>query len=163
MVDMMQAGFKGPSPRGRGNRMDRFKSIDSEGTIPAWAGEPACRSSASTGGKDHPRVGGGTEQFPACRRQMQGPSPRGRGNRFQNGAWSAPSRTIPAWAGEPNRRWGGRHDTGDHPRVGVGTALSAPAPGAIEGPSPRGRGNRQQARVFPAPDRTIPAWAGEPA
>ena len=136
-------------------------------SIPAWAGKPAARASSS--------------------RWIDGPSPRGRGSRGR-ARWrnrAARSGSIPAWAGKPLEelhdlhhrrrvhprvggearqacRWSASR-RGVHPRVG-GEAFAAG--GASDpkhsGPSPRGRGSRQDGRLQPAHPGSIPAWAGKP-
>ncbi len=70
--------------------------------------------------------------------------------------------TIPAWAGEPFSVIPNHIRIGDHPRVGGGTTSSGERGVFEDGPSPRGRGNRQTATACPTRHGTIPAWAGEP-
>ena len=72
-----------------------------------------------------------------------GLSPRGRGNR-------GPPKTAP----QPARVY---------PRVGGGTGPSQDGTAAGAGLSPRGRGNLQQPVLKLLEQRSIPAWAGEPA
>ena len=40
VVAVVAQGFKGLSPRGRGNLPHKFYGILGDGSIPAWAGEP---------------------------------------------------------------------------------------------------------------------------
>ncbi len=152
----------GPSPRGRGNLcFCRFRTVRA-GTIPAWAGEPHKWRKAPVFRWDHPRVGGGTIHGGFEKTQMQGPSPRGRGNHRAVCCQPSLRGTIPAWAGEPvgNARRGGV--LWDHPRVGGGTDLESQTPDGNWGPSPRGRGNLVAALAKAPTTGTIPAWAGEP-
>ena len=111
----------GLSPRGRGNRPLRDGHVAGHRSIPAWTGEPTssrCRPPMSA---VYPRVDGGTPRSPATpptryglsprgrgtgRWGMQvkvivGLSPRGRGNRPWAPGRHPPSRSIPAWTGEP--------------------------------------------------------------
>jgi len=152
----------GPSPRGRGNHRRVIFILASQGTIPAWAGEPRYEYSGAARRGDHPRVGGGTEWLELPLHRGQGPSPRGRGNREQAKRATARAGTIPAWAGEPGRVWGRGGSRWDHPRVGGGTSSAACPRPAAWGPSPRGRGNHCVARNGSSTIGTIPAWAGEP-
>ena len=50
---------KGLSPRGRGSRIDVEFDRVRNGSIPAWAGEPAERLQRDPPGRVYPRVGGG--------------------------------------------------------------------------------------------------------
>ena len=92
---------KGLSPRGRGNLSPAPTGSPSGWSIPAWAGKP-CRSQVCRRcWRVYPRVGGETRYIGLPLRQIEGLSPRGRGNpapaAFEpTGAWS-----IPAWAGKP--------------------------------------------------------------
>ena len=153
---------KGLSPRGRGNRRERYLVRASSGSIPAWAGEPGWERRPPTATRVYPRVGGGTRSCRCSITSWTGLSPRGRGNRrCQDGAGHG-YRSIPAWAGEP--QWGGcgHNDSGVYPRVGGGTIFY---PGPVyrdDGLSPRGRGNRLNRKVMIPLLRSIPAWAGEP-
>ncbi len=152
----------GPSPRGRGNRSSAVGAIAGNGTIPAWAGEPAEEWHGVNLSRDHPRVGGGTATNKLHGYRCTGPSPRGRGNHHGGIFGDAEPGTIPAWAGEPSAFVVRFLKEGDHPRVGGGTARISAGRRANTGPSPRGRGN-----LKPLPEQrvglgTIPAWAGEP-
>ncbi len=97
------------------------RGMSSDGTIPAWAGEPVNIAGANPGVRDHPRVGGGTAQVTLKPWLIYGPSPRGRGNRALTPALQAASGTIPAWAGEPPSPEAVIWNGWDHPRVGGGT------------------------------------------
>ncbi len=154
---------QGPSPRGRGNLDLQSLRIGGRGTIPAWAGEPWCRPHGSRAGRDHPRVGGGTGSMITAMFGVQGPSPRGRGNRGRGGERQSHLGTIPAWAGEPSSLRVGMIPPGDHPRVGGGTCRATRLRRPPVGPSPRGRGNHQRDPARRHSDGTIPAWAGEPS
>ena len=94
--------------------------------------------------KVYPRVGGGTVLIHELKPEVDGLSPRGRGNLTLTATEPDESRSIPAWAGEPTAK-------------GCPASLVNPT-----GLSPRGRGNLlellQHGRLY----RSIPAWAGEP-
>ena len=133
---------RGPSPRGRGNRLCRCGSALPKGTIPAWAGEPSAPGRRPGRWWDHPRVGGGTWCVTGTMKGCGGPSPRGRGNPAGCAFTWTRHRTIPAWAGEPQFLEGERVELPDHPRVGGGTRMIAQRIAGRYGPSPRGRGNQ---------------------
>ena len=50
-------------------------------SIPAWAGVPGWKHTRGALYQVYPRVGGGTQPFPASHVSNLGLSPRGRGNR----------------------------------------------------------------------------------
>ena len=52
--------LKGLSPRGRGNLVHTLAHADAQGSIPAWAGEPAEEDETPADVPVYPRVGGGT-------------------------------------------------------------------------------------------------------
>ena len=96
-------GLAGPSPRGRGSLLlDRAHAYVT-GSIPAWAGEPACATPRSRLRRVHPRVGGGANPRQKPSSASKGPSPRGRGSRDMAVPAQHPEGSIPAWAGEPRR------------------------------------------------------------
>ncbi len=152
----------GPSPRGRGNPKKHPLVASIIGTIPAWAGEPPTTCSTGPLGGDHPRVGGGTDVWPVYICQIQGPSPRGRGNHRPQKPRRPGAGTIPAWAGEPRAGKIFLVRDRDHPRVGGGTSTKWFSRFIGWGPSPRGRGNLSLNTAMGTTNRTIPAWAGEP-
>ena len=153
----------GPSPRGRGRRADALAEHDEKGTIPAWAGETCERTAALAFAWDHPRVGGGDSWSLPFTRQIEGPSPRGRGRRRDIRRCQRCVGTIPAWAGETPRRRQSAVWHRDHPRVGGGDRVTKHARTVATGPSPRGRGRRERGELRPVDAGTIPAWAGETA
>ena len=94
---------QGLSPRMRGNRDHHNGQPANDGSIPAYAGEPYLHYKIPYKGCVYPRVCGGTAQYRTASAAWSGLSPRMRGNRrplcWQSGRW----RSIPAYAGEPNR------------------------------------------------------------
>ena len=153
---------QGLSPRGRGNPLAGLPLAALLGSIPAWAGEPRLRARLVFRCWVYPRVGGGTSIVAQRRPRGQGLSPRGRGNPIRLVSAHVEEGSIPAWAGEPERRIGTWTKCRVYPRVGGGTN-SAPGEGnRFLGLSPRGRGNRRYC-FRPTPrSGSIPAWAGEP-
>ena len=93
---------------------------------------------------------------------LDGLSPRVRGNRRFRAFRAKGQRSIPACAGEPDRRHSGATRSRVYPRVCGGTRAVDGAMSSGVGLSPRVRGN--PGRIFPADDleRSIPACAGEP-
>ena len=153
----------GPSPRGRGN--PRTQPFDSSGlgSIPAWAGKPACPIDRRRLIRVHPRVGGETMVGLLFVGLNMGPSPRGRGNRRLFRVNSDNSGSIPAWAGKPSRTSGILGVLKVHPRVGGETGLHGCHLRRRSGPSPRGRGNPRGKPSRSVACGSIPAWAGKPS
>ena len=111
----------GLSPRVRGNPDDRGPDPIGRGSIPACAGEPIPPSSRPCSRGVYPRVCGGTTDTRRRGVQVQGLSPRVRGNPSQSRNTLSGFRSIPACAGEPRpcrRRAPGRRV---YPRVCGGT------------------------------------------
>ena len=71
-------------------------------------------------------------------------------------------RSIPAWAGKPQRGAAHRRELRVYPRVGGETMTSAANSTARPGLSPRGRGNLSTVAQRLNDIRSIPAWAGKP-
>ena len=154
----------GPSPRGRGNPVQSGDVLNGAGSIPAWAGKPATRSSRKSRLRVHPRVGGETFVQILDFEGDDGPSPRGRGNRAPGRGGATPRRSIPAWAGKPPSAARRQIVQRVHPRVGGETQPRIRFQRRLQqGPSPRGRGNQQPSLAGSMPRmRSIPAWAGKP-
>ena len=70
----------GLSPRGRGNLSAVLGGVESQRSIPAWAGEPKLEEPRTEQSKVYPRVGGGTTMYSSLPPPLWGLSPRGRGN-----------------------------------------------------------------------------------
>ena len=133
---------QGLSPRVRGNRLPGCRASDTDGSIPACAGEPPVWGKPKAVAGVYPRVCGGTYQAMRLVRSTIGLSPRVRGNHAACLLVHAKLRSIPACAGEP---WQGRYFRRVrwvYPRVCGGTLPAAPCPPPWTGLSPRVRGNR---------------------
>ena len=111
----------GLSPRGRGNPGVVAFAEGMSGSIPAWAGQPAVRGLARGSDEVYPRVGGATRPSPVHDPLGQGLSPRGRGNQIEVLQTGRIWRSIPAWAGQPDRSPANREDLAVYPRVGGAT------------------------------------------
>ena len=92
----------GLSPRGRGNPLGYLPDLHVQGSIPAWAGEPAIRYARYAMSTVYPRVGGGTVRGDSHGGSHNGLSPRGRGNLKRVFDAIIICGSIPAWAGEPH-------------------------------------------------------------
>ena len=157
-------GNAGLSPRVRGNPSSSLSTAPLAGSIPACAGEPAAGSRSPAAYGVYPRVCGGTLLIEQYQRQMEGLSPRVRGNRAGAGAEATAAGSIPACAGEPGVLNRGRLPParGVYPRVCGGTRAKAQLYGVLHGLSPRVRGNPPCRLAAATPAGSIPACAGEP-
>ena len=91
-----------------------------------------------------------------------GLSPRVRGNHTRTDAAANVLGSIPACAGEPRMLNPRMESEGVYPRVCGGTEEPLGKTVAIEGLSPRVRGNRYDLPTQIENERSIPACAGEP-
>jgi len=131
-------------------------------SIPACAGEPQCDWQPHWTPKVYPRVCGGTAWRHLRARHAVGLSPRVRGNPTKNPLTDPNVGSIPACAGEPVSVSDSVSDSGVYPRVCGGTLIFARGVCAVQGLSPRVRGNRfDYSRSFLRLG-SIPACAGEP-
>ena len=152
----------GLSPRVRGNRpLDRL-GVWRIGSIPACAGEPCPEPAAFQTGRVYPRVCGGTPHVTDVVQQLQGLSPRVRGNRRRSWTRRQRAGSIPACAGEPGRPGWGRSCPRVYPRVCGGTSRVYRVLLGVAGLSPRVRGNQLDDRPVILLSGSIPACAGEP-
>ena len=131
------------------------------GSIPAWAGETACISPASTASEVYPRVGGGNDSVGVIHPALYGLSPRGRGKRLHALHFHDVAGSIPAWAGETSTANTAGRGRKVYPRVGGGNRRKRALALYREGLSPRGRGKRAKFGALRVLYRSIPAWAGE--
>ena len=90
----------------------------------------------------YPRVCGGTSVRQAIRSRLRGLSPRVRGNPSDHLQAIVTKGSIPACAGEPSKSSSSRSGQRVYPRVCGGTNDRAGGFCAIQGLSPRVRGNR---------------------
>ena len=115
-----QAGL---SPRVRGNRAARRGASCLYGSIPACAGEPDTLPVLVQCNEVYPRVCGGTSIFMDEDLEIQGLSPRVRGNLGLRAAEAKADRSIPACAGEPTIIPNTNPPARVYPRVCGGTIL----------------------------------------
>ena len=152
----------GLSPRMRGNRCWRRKSLCVARSIPAYAGEPRFVIVDPAYAEVYPRVCGGTRCQPAASSTSQGLSPRMRGNPTPAPPAAPRARSIPAYAGEPGQIIGLASRWKVYPRVCGGTAARKSHNISTKGLSPRMRGNLGSEFRMEIMARSIPAYAGEP-
>ena len=156
------SSMQGRSPRVRGSRpLFPDRSFPS-GSIPACAGEPACRLPAGSRPTVDPRVCGGAGVGWGPEVKVWGRSPRVRGSRECHYHAPAPLGSIPACAGEPRSPGRGRCWSTVDPRVCGGAWVRASSRSRRAGRSPRVRGSRRMSLTEILYSRSIPACAGEP-
>ena len=146
----------------RGNRQAVVVVQSSSGSIPACAGEPSASSPWCNRTAVYPRVCGGTARAAGVVRVFYGLSPRVRGNLFLTEGDILRSGSIPACAGEPLRNLEPSTEYEVYPRVCGGTNVGFELGCAVQGLSPRVRGNRQGNVRVRSNRGSIPACAGEP-
>ena len=153
---------RGLSPRVRGNPMGNPAFGQSQGSIPACAGEPDGESRLRAIAGVYPRVCGGTLLNAGKTQPLAGLSPRVRGNPIARRRDSPSQRSIPACAGEPPPGTESPNPNMVYPRVCGGTWPLRQSAMGNAGLSPRVRGNPQARRDTAWHIGSIPACAGEP-
>ena len=156
----VDGGAAGSSPRGRGTQPRRLRPRRRRRIIPARAGNALGRAPTNCWMPDHPRAGGEREPENITAADIDGSSPRGRGTPVVAGLIGILLRIIPARAGNALGASVSRQGPADHPRAGGERASAVQATGLSFGSSPRGRGTRLGNVAKQAPDRIIPARAG---
>ena len=156
-----QVWREGLSPRGRGKPRALCRRTGRGRSIPAWAGETGRLFAQPFAHAVYPRVGGGNRIGVVCAALYSGLSPRGRGKRHAAHLGLAPTRSIPAWAGETNATSAGATPPRVYPRVGGGNTGHIHHAANDRGLSPRGRGKLPTLSRRLTGHRSIPAWAGE--
>ena len=152
----------GLSPRVRGNRGRSRSWRRPSGSIPACAGEPLLGAQPHCEQRVYPRVCGGTVPPGPLSGTKRGLSPRVRGNLGRGSAQAHRPGSIPACAGEPQRRVENEIARGVYPRVCGGTQWRLDVVDCAAGLSPRVRGNPFVADNPSQQLGSIPACAGEP-
>ena len=117
---------RGLSPRMRGNLFDARDVGQQVRSIPAYAGEPCGRTSASWLATVYPRVCGGTQTAAETARDAYGLSPRMRGNLDEQLRRAVKEGSIPAYAGEPRPSPRSGAAAKVYPRVCGGTCTDVP-------------------------------------
>ena len=161
IVDPPSSGA-GLSPRLRGNLLADGDGHRPLRSIPAPAGEPVVLMGGFLSIVVYPRACGGTQIKVASNANLDGLSPRLRGNLEQHGQIPKSARSIPAPAGEPPKQWNRLITAQVYPRACGGTLPVAILELSSMGLSPRLRGNRPGEKISSKAVGSIPAPAGEP-
>ena len=153
---------RGPSPRVRGNP-ETPPAGDGARVHPRVCGETAVDVDQHTiPAGVHPRVCGETEAILGLGHRHPGPSPRVRGNLFDDRQPLVDAGSIPACAGKPRSESCPGRRRRVHPRVCGETCRFRLRQSLGWGPSPRVRGNPDAADPILDLVGSIPACAGKP-
>ena len=139
-----------------------FRKNVSSLRVPARAGGPGGGPPRRGSARAYPRAGGGTPFENRILRDVQGLSPRRRGNRRCHRRALHGTGPIPAQAGEPRCRRRLGRSARAYPRAGGGTHACGGIIMLNMGLSPRRRGNRALRFCSLHRRGPIPAQAGEP-
>ncbi len=132
-------------------------------SIPAFTGEPRYQPAHRGCNRVHPRFHGGAEWTTDLPMVPDGPSPLSRGSRVTAKGWRSPTRSIPAFTGEP-MSWNSKPPlVWVHPRFHGGASGEGRGRGRGRGPSPLSRGSRYTRFQPNRAQRSIPAFTGEPS
>jgi len=153
--------FAGRSPRARGKLRQDSPADERERSIPACAGEAAHGFQALPIIGVDPRVRGGSRRASGSSSGRSGRSPRARGKREHERERVRARGSIPACAGEADRRCGSDASRWVDPRVRGGSERAARIIERLAGRSPRARGKRSPRGRTARRPRSIPACAGE--
>ena len=162
-LGIRSGSLSGLSPRVRGNHGKGNTGDDDVRSIPACAGEPGAGLGSRGWRRVYPRVCGGTPGRTTMKTPAGGLSPRVRGNPRGECHRRHCHRSIPACAGEPSGGRPGKPGQTVYPRVCGGTTPTGTGTTALEGLSPRVRGNPGAHYDENASWGSIPACAGEPS
>ena len=159
----IRQALKGSPPRGRGKDVKGNSWDKLPGITPAWAGKSHPATPTTSGGRDHPRVGG--EKFYTGRGNcaVKGSPPRGRGKAVYLTHTGQGPGITPAWAGKSRTGFCGITLKRDHPRVGGEKQPSTSCDKHLQGSPPRGRGKEFASSAAFACAGITPAWAGKRA
>ncbi len=132
------------------------------GSIPAYAGEPSGGSSLRSPVGVDPRLRGGAAIAPSHLVKRMGRSPLTRGSPPGCAENCYILGSIPAYAGEPDRRWRRAGRCWVDPRLRGGAGSQSRRRKARSGRSPQVRGSLGAALGDLELSGSIPAYAGEP-
>ena len=152
----------GLSPRVRGNPVKMERKYLIPRSIPACTGKPAMHNATKASMRVYPRVYGETMDSPITRQALRGLSPRVRGNPPARRGKDGDPGSIPACTGKPLLGAPIQRGLGVYPRVYGETVVFAIAGDALEGLSPRVRGNQPLVLARLSWRRSIPACTGKP-
>ena len=160
---MRRQSSPGLSPPTRGIRGARARRVSENGSIPAYAGDPAGKGNPLARFAVYPRLRGGSCAASMARTGRTGLSPPTRGIRSYMPSMTPVSRSIPAYAGDP---FGGRVRRlaeKVYPRLRGGSSRRRSPSSSPWGLSPPTRGIRGVHAPQVGYERSIPAYAGDPS
>ena len=154
---------RGLSPPVRGSPGEELAGERHDGSIPARAGEPRTCPSWRAPHPVYPRPCGGAHPVTFSAARIAGLSPPVRGSHPLELRGRAMPRSIPARAGEPDRRWCAPRCGRVYPRPCGGAQLTRYGLVELAGLSPPVRGSQLWMTSTGGLMRSIPARAGEPS
>ena len=158
---IVKFGKQGLSPRVRGKRAQPSRNGECHRSIPACAGEAGAKPPGRVVVGVYPRVCGGSKTARKLSQAATGLSPRVRGKLVVYRWQGAPSRSIPACAGEALAAVLPSLSPLVYPRVCGGSPSSPPKKTLLPGLSPRVRGKLDGDIAGGGRGGSIPACAGE--
>ena len=153
---------RGLSPQVRGSHLALAAGLDTEGSIPAGAGEPCSKTLPRKGRGVYPRRCGGANTAGLAFTDAAGLSPQVRGSPIPCWWRADGPGSIPAGAGEPRTGRQSLSRWGVYPRRCGGAVADGDVLRAAQGLSPQVRGSRHDRLGRIARGGSIPAGAGEP-
>ena len=154
---------QGLSPHGRGKLARQLLTTGGSRSIPARAGETTDKPGTPSFFGVYPRTGGGNRSHRIPPSTATGLSPHGRGKQALPRAFPTRPGSIPARAGETQRKRYPASTPAVYPRTGGGNSYPPFAIGYSIGLSPPVRGKRRRAANGIFRNGSIPARAGETA
>ena len=154
-------GSSGSSPRMRGKRDSRRKTVSIYRIIPAHAGQTVFLTSLVSDATDHPRACGANLEFAVLGNKTIGSSPRMRGKPMRLSDADAERRIIPAHAGQTRHVFAWWCRQSDHPRACGANCFLYGVGQEQYGSSPRMRGKPKSKADGNKGIRIIPAHAGQ--
>ena len=124
-------------------------------------GKSSFRFNFFIGNSGHPHAGGEIRLSRFCQLRSLGPSPRGWGNQVTDDFSLCSARAIPTRVGKSADDVSDRNRLSGHPHAGGEIYTPTKAPGSIDGPSPRGWGNRLARDSSHRGKRAIPTRVGK--
>ena len=161
-MGLMVSPLRGLSPPTRGSHPVPGRDVEGDRSIPAHAGEPPQRTRRTTHRTVYPRPRGGAVAAPCSAMIASGLSPPTRGSHQCGDCKGEFTGSIPAHAGEPERRPASPTSSWVYPRPRGGAKELPIAGGKRSGLSPPTRGSRSVVVGYVVEYRSIPAHAGEP-
>ena len=161
-LSAISVALAGLSPPTRGILVSGFPYRALEGSIPAYAGDPAGSPPCRIYGKVYPRLRGGSGIGAASPARYGGLSPPTRGIHAALARVGQYLGSIPAYAGDPRKRTRGTSTAEVYPRLRGGSAINIPSIAVASGLSPPTRGIREHIRQGRIRAGSIPAYAGDP-